>query len=753
MYISSIYIGSFGKLKDREFEFSKGLNVIEGNNESGKSTLCMFIKFMLYGLSGRSVDGEISERQKYVSWDTGSAFGEMVIATAKGDYKIKRELLVFDDSQPKERLSVTDIHSGEAVFKGKVPGVCILGMDEQMFINTVFVRQVGGARVDGSGMTQAIENILISGDESVSLKKALDRLDKSRKALMHKRGSGGALQTAMQERARLEREISESRQGNADMIELESESERIGALIEERTREKEYNGRLLDAYAKIEKSKRVDAALEEAKGLRALTEELSLLSEYGNVSEKSGKINALSAKLSGIDSRLHSLKKTLGNGPDSSDYMSEEEMLLSKGDSTKGRSLKSKKTAYLLVFILCLVMGIGLAGAGVFLMSGVERAYADIFLACGGAFVLMGAIFAVLFAVTLGKLKALCKKWGVSKAYELDSAIEDRIMKAYAYNKAGDEYNRRAFEAKECEDERKKVLSSLRALAEELCTEDVADTDILVSKALEKASEILQRREELRGDIGAAKARLASFADVLSDNEAAKAKKDANDVLITKEGAVAAAFTKAQADGCKNKKAFAESVLPGLLKRKGEVDSLLARRKATTKDTAILTAQLDRVVSDIEAMKKRLSGIEGAIKALNDAGVGLRSSFVPKVVGEVGALMEGFTDGKYCRLSVEDDFSVSFIIDGVKREMAYMSSGTADAAYISLRCALSKVLFGADSFPLIYDESFARIDEGRLLEIMEMLSGDKVMQSFVFTCRALEGRIAEKVGGNTVRLG
>ncbi len=751
MYISSIYIGSFGKLKEKEFEFSKGLNVIEGSNEAGKSTLCMFIKFMLYGLSGRGVDGGISEREKYVSWDTGSAFGEMVIATAKGDYRIKRELLVFDDSQPKERLSVTDVHTGDAVFKGKVPGVCILGMDEQMFVNTVFVRQVGGTCVDGSGMIQAIENILISGDESVSLKKALDRLDKSRKSLMHKRGSGGALQAAIQERARLEREISESRQGNSDMIELEGESERIGALIEERIREKDHNGRLLDAYLKIEKSRRVDCALEEARAVRALTDELSLLFEYGNVSEKSGRINALSANLSGIDSRLRSLRKNLGESPDSADYMTGEEMLLAKADAELGRKLNSAKNAKLIVFIISLVLGIVLAGAGVLAMGALELYMA--LLVSGGVLLCTGIIFAILFAVDMGKLKAVCKKWGASDSADLDSAVEDRMTRAHAYNKAGDEYNRRDFEIKECEEERKKVLSALRALAGELCSDDIADTDILVSEALKKASDILDRREELRGDIGAAKARLANYSDVLAENEAAKAKKDAQSVLSTAEGEAAASFTKAQADACRNKKAFAESVLPGLLKRKGEVDSLLARRKATTKDTAILTAQLDRVISDIEAMKKRLDGIEGAMKALNDAGVGMRSSFVPKVAKETERLMEGFTDGKYCRLSVEDDFSVAFIIDGVKREMAYMSSGTADAAYVSLRCALSNVLFGADPFPLVFDESFARIDEKRLSEIMEMLSGDQVMQSFVFTCRSLEGDIADKVGGRTVRLG
>ncbi|MGN1082941.1 MAG: ATP-binding protein, partial [Candidatus Avispirillum sp.] len=52
MYIKKIHIDSFGPLRDKELELCDGLNIIEGENESGKSTVAMFIKFMLYGLSG-----------------------------------------------------------------------------------------------------------------------------------------------------------------------------------------------------------------------------------------------------------------------------------------------------------------------------------------------------------------------------------------------------------------------------------------------------------------------------------------------------------------------------------------------------------------------------------------------------------------------------------------------------------------------------------------------------------------------------
>ena len=50
MLIRNIHIISFGMLYDRHIRFGDGLNVIEGENETGKSTVGAFVKFMFYGL-------------------------------------------------------------------------------------------------------------------------------------------------------------------------------------------------------------------------------------------------------------------------------------------------------------------------------------------------------------------------------------------------------------------------------------------------------------------------------------------------------------------------------------------------------------------------------------------------------------------------------------------------------------------------------------------------------------------------------
>ncbi|MFT9486525.1 MAG: AAA family ATPase [Tepidibacillus sp.] len=53
MIIKKLYIYGFGKLNDLTIELHNGINVIEGMNESGKSTMMAFIRSILFGFEGR----------------------------------------------------------------------------------------------------------------------------------------------------------------------------------------------------------------------------------------------------------------------------------------------------------------------------------------------------------------------------------------------------------------------------------------------------------------------------------------------------------------------------------------------------------------------------------------------------------------------------------------------------------------------------------------------------------------------------
>ena len=113
MKILKIEIDSFGKLREFSLEPGRGITVIEGENESGKSTLLAFLRFALYGFPRKNApDGD--ERDKRVSWQTRTAAGRLTLAWKGDAYRITRRFLCRSTAA---RESVSEELSVEAVAK------------------------------------------------------------------------------------------------------------------------------------------------------------------------------------------------------------------------------------------------------------------------------------------------------------------------------------------------------------------------------------------------------------------------------------------------------------------------------------------------------------------------------------------------------------------------------------------------------------------------------------------------------------
>ena len=97
MVIQKISIKSFGQLTNTNIEFSNSVNVIEGQNEAGKSTIAAFIKYMLYGFDAVEGDGVLSERKKRINWDTGIAEGSMNVTVKGREYLITRSTVLSEN--------------------------------------------------------------------------------------------------------------------------------------------------------------------------------------------------------------------------------------------------------------------------------------------------------------------------------------------------------------------------------------------------------------------------------------------------------------------------------------------------------------------------------------------------------------------------------------------------------------------------------------------------------------------------------
>ena len=131
---------TFGKLEYRSLSFSKGLNIIEAPNESGKSTLLAFLRVMLYGFPPRE-RGALADKNRYAPWSLSPMRGTLALTCQKGDITLQRD--TARANSPMGRFSAVYTGSGEAV-DGLTAADCgetLLGVPCEVYERSAFIRQ------------------------------------------------------------------------------------------------------------------------------------------------------------------------------------------------------------------------------------------------------------------------------------------------------------------------------------------------------------------------------------------------------------------------------------------------------------------------------------------------------------------------------------------------------------------------------------------------------------------------------------
>ena len=207
MYIKKAQIDNFGKFHHETVSFSPGLNVVYGENESGKSTLHSFLKGMLFGLEKQRGRGALTgDYQRYEPWNTASYFaGSLDFSVAGKDFTIERNFYHREKTvrlynrQDGEELSVE--HGDLEVLLGSV--------SKGFYENTCCIAQ---AAVDcqesfGRELNRELSNRVHGGESGIDVEKAARMLEQKQKQTeQRQKGCLGKKQERM-ERLRWEQEL------------------------------------------------------------------------------------------------------------------------------------------------------------------------------------------------------------------------------------------------------------------------------------------------------------------------------------------------------------------------------------------------------------------------------------------------------------------------------------------------------------------------------------------------------------------
>lgn len=181
MIIKRITVKNFGKLKNRSMELAPGINLLYGENESGKTTTHIFVKSMLYGIQRQR--GRASKKDAYhiyLPWEEpGSYGGTLWFENGGKNFRLTRN---FDKNNASAELLCEDDGEILDVEAGDLEAV-LGGISETVYENTVSVAQLKSTT--GTELVREVQNYMASyqgaGDSSVDLGRTMQMLKMSRK--------------------------------------------------------------------------------------------------------------------------------------------------------------------------------------------------------------------------------------------------------------------------------------------------------------------------------------------------------------------------------------------------------------------------------------------------------------------------------------------------------------------------------------------------------------------------------------------
>lgn len=768
MIIEKIEIGSFGKLDNMTISLSDGVNIIRGGNESGKSTICNFIKFIFYGLPSKAED-----KMKLISWNTSTARGAITFRNDDGRrFRAEREVICATGSDGKptfrESTAVFDAITNAPVIKGRSAGEVFFGVPENVFDSTVYIRQLDGTKVGDRALCESAENILFSGDESINTKRALKKLDDARLYLYYKNKKGGKIYDLRSQSEELEKILSDAQSSGNGIIYLEGtvrqlEKKREASEAQERGMKAELEN--YERYMIRRSAQKYEDELRARNEIIKQIDELRFAEKFKSApvytDEYIAHLEKLKTSLEVAEARLDESKKRFESAKNRVYDMREKidvfERFGKKGDKRdrlvgeakflydKVKTISAVRTASIIAavaFAVVLITLMILSAAG--LVEGIAPFLIAVtvlaFLSLAGF-----AAAVVLGAKPMSRLKEVCRIFGCKNYAELDE-----LVKAASNDEAVMTY---------IIDERDAADGAFKSASDDL---DRINSEILTE--LEAANFVIEKNT-----VSSVDAALKICRDQKRELEKLELKKSESDARIAdienslrpyNDDYIRSACTQEYDEeemaaydyqGRRREYEVLQNLIKSQTEKIHEMEkelAVLTSKNPHPAEVASIKAGVDR---ELDKYENEYEAIALAIDSMTAASEKLRDGLAPKIAKGASALMARLSSEKYNTLGVNSDFGMTFTADARSHSVDYLSAGTSDIAYISLRIALIDVLYRKSVPPFIFDESFMRMDNDRMKNSLAMLCdfGKEGTQSLLFTCHGREEKLMKTIGEYT----
>lgn len=694
MIIEKLELKSFGRFQNETIELGPGLNLIEGKNESGKSTVHSFIRGMLFGmerLRGRA--GKEDLYTKYLPWDSPAVYGGSMDFELDGShYRIIRS---FHRNQ--KSVSCLCLETGREVplSSGKITDF-IHEFTETLYRNTVSMEQQK-AKTDAELAEQVrnyIANIATTKSSEVDVRLALKMLGDKKKALESEDCTGKI--------EALEKNIEE---GQA----CEDRTERLALRQRELlARQNELTGQIGDLKAQAVKRfanslDQLPAILEKYKVYGEMMNQAGLLESRENeirlnceAAKRDRKTNEKRRKSLNELASLAAERREIENKKRELTAKQREEAFCAHAVNRKRSAVLA--AAGLIMMIVCLLLR---TVPGIWIGT-----YA------GLAAVMAGAL---LYVVSEKKMQ---KQW---MPYETETAsLEQRLL--MLESRRHDillEYN-----VLDEKDLRAKYDAGLKseAIAEHLARQ--------ADNCAEQKKQIQWKAANNRNEI-------MTYA-----NRFLKEVPDTPDEALMKE--LASRVGECRENLKKRLYELEEERREGRLhleKIKWELDRV-AENEGKLNENKMALKQLKEKQSRI---REELAAVTLSACAIEELSTQIHDSFGIRFNEAVSGLVDTYTDGEHKKAFLDEKMNVKVACGQEIVPLERLSGGTVEQIYLALRLSVAGFLIGRNDIPILLDDSFAYYDDDRMKLVLAWLAQQKERQVLLFTCQDREREALEEM--------